>query len=205
MEAAMNKQSSALRIAVADDEPDILRFFHEFLPKLGHEVVAEAETGRQLADRCRATHPDLVITDVTMPDMDGFRAAEEINRDRLVPVILITGRHQADMLARAEASYIMAYLTKPAKPVDLEAAINLAMLRFGQFETLRLEAHSLRQALEDRKIIERAKEIVSRRLRLDEAESFRRLRKVASDTNRKLVEMARLVLEADEIYQSLER
>jgi response regulator NasT len=201
----MNELGRPLRIAVADDEADTRQFFQELLTRLGHNVVGVAETGRQLVDQTRSAHPDLVITDVRMPDMDGVRAAEEVNREGSVPVILVTGHHEDDLLARGTADYIMAYLSKPAKPVDLQAAINLAMLRFRQFEALRQESASLRQALEDRKTVERAKGAVMKRLRLDEPEAFRRLRKLASDQNRKVIEVAHAVLQADEVFQALEQ
>src|SRR5688572_33376415 len=94
-----------LRIAVADDEPDMRLFFRELLPHLGHEVVAEASNGRELVERCRDARPDLIITDVRMPDADGLQAAEEVNRVGRVPVILVTGHHDADVLARAGADY----------------------------------------------------------------------------------------------------
>jgi response regulator NasT len=201
----MNDFGRPLRIAVADDEADTRQFFRELLTRLGHEVVGVAETGRQLVEQSRSAHPDLVITDVRMPDMDGVRAAEEINRGDPVPVILITGHHEDDLLARGPGDHIMAYLSKPAKPVDLQAAINLAMLRFRQFEALRQESASLRQALEDRKTVERAKGAVMKRLRLDEPEAFRRLRKLASDQNRKVIEVAQMVLQAEEVFQALEQ
>ena len=201
----MRPPARALRIAVADDERDMRLFFQELLPPLGHEVVAVAESGRQLLERCRATHPDLVITDIKMPDMDGITAAAALNQDRQVPVILITAYHDVDLMASAEAGYIMAYLTKPVKPIDLQAAIALAVLRFEHFRQLSQEAASLRQALEDRKVIERAKGIVMKRLQVDEEEAFRRLKRLASHGNRKVVEVAQGVVEAEETFQDLDR
>ena len=195
----------SLRIVVADDEPDMRLFFRELLPHLGHEVVAEASNGRELVERCREARPDLVITDVRMPDADGLQAAEEVNRGGRVPVILVTGHHDADVLARAGADYIMAYLAKPVKPVDLQAAVRLAMLRFGHFQALAKESADLRQALEDRKLIERAKGAVTRRLGVDEEDAFRRLRKMASDRNRKLAEVAQQVMAAEEVFHLLDR
>jgi response regulator NasT len=195
----------SLRIAVADDEPDTRQFFQEVLTHLGHEVVAVVDTGRQLVERCRATRPDLVITDIRMPDMDGIEAAAAVNRERQVPVILVTAHHDGDSLARSGVGYVMGYLSKPIKPVDLQAAITLAVLRFDQFQELSREAASLRQALEDRKLIERAKGIVMKRLRVDEEDAFRRLRKLASDHNTKLVEVAHQAVSADEVFQQLER
>ncbi len=201
----MSQTGRPLRIAVADDERDMCQFFQELLPPLGHEVVAVTQTGRQLVEQCRATNPDLVITDIRMPDMDGVAAAAEVNRDRQVPVILITAYPDEDNLAVAEAGYVMAYLTKPVKPVDLQAAIRLAVQRFGHFRQVSQEAESLRQALEDRKLIERAKGSVMKRLRVDEEEAFRRLRKVASDGNRKVVVIAQEVVTAEEIFKTLDR
>jgi response regulator NasT len=198
-------QDQPLRIAVADDEPDMLLFLREILPPLGHQVVAEAATGRELVERCRGPRPDLVITDIKMPDMDGIQAAAEFNRDRRVPVILVTAHHDAEMLAWAGADYIMAYLAKPVKPVDLQAAIRLAMLRFSHFQALAREAQDLRQALEDRKLIERAKGAVTRRAGVDEEEAFRRMRKVASNHNLKLAEVAQHILEAEDVFRQLDR
>jgi response regulator NasT len=193
-----------LRIAVADDEPDMLMFFREMLPHFGHEVVAEATTGRALVERCRGVRPDLVITDVKMPDGDGLTAAAEVNREGQVPVILVTAHHDADVLAATGADYIMSYLAKPVKPVDLQAAVRLAMLRFGHFQALAKEAADLRQALEDRKLIERAKGAVMRRVGVGEEEAFRRMRKIASDTNRKLADIARQLTAAEEVFRQLD-
>ena len=190
-----------LRIAVADDERDMRQFLQELLPPLGHEVVAVAETGRQLAEQCRHLRPDLIITDIKMPDMDGIDAALEINRDRPVPVVLVSAHHDAELLVRAGADHIMAYLVKPVKPADLKTAIAMAMMRFEQFQRVRQEAADLRQALEDRKLIERAKGVLMKRARLEEAEAFRRLQKLASDRNKKLVEVAHMILTAEEAFQ----
>ena len=79
------------------------------------------------------------------------------------------------------------------------------MMRFDHFQALRKETADLRQALEDRKLIERAKGIVVRRLAVEENEAFRRLRKLASNKNLKLVEVARQILASDELFSLLER
>jgi response regulator NasT len=113
-------------------------------------------------------------------------------------VILVSAHHDPELIRRAEADHIMAYLVKPIKQGDLGPAIALAMRRFEQFEQLRQEAADLRQALEDRKLIERAKGILMRRASLDEPTAFRRLQKTASDKNLKLVDVARMIVTAEE-------
>jgi len=199
----MNTEKT-LRIAVADDEADTRLFFQELLPHLGHQVVSVAETGRQVLAQCRTTRPDLVITDIKMPDMDGLQAAAEVNREARVPVILVTAHHEGDVLARTGEDYIMGYLAKPIKPVDLQVAVRMAIIRFETMQTLVREAADLRKALEDRKLIERAKGIIMKRLGVDEEEAFRRLRKLASNQNHKLVDVAQQVAAAEEVFRQMD-
>ncbi len=196
---------SPLRVAVADDERDTREYLQEVLPRLGHQIVAVAETGQQLAERCHENPPDLIITDIKMPDMDGIEAAALVNRERQVPVILISGHDDPELVVRAGQGHIMAYLLKPVREADLRNAIYLAMLRFEQFQKLIKEAANLRQAMEDRKLIERAKGILMKRARIDEPEAFRRLQRMASDKNKKLVEVAHIILLAEEAFQPPER
>src|SRR6516165_8604518 len=197
--------NQSLRIAVADDEPDMREYFQRLLPRLGHQVVAVAKTGRELVNQCANLKPDLVITDIKMPDMDGIDAAIQIYRHRPLPVILVSAYHDPELINRAGADHILAYLVKPIKHPDLEPAIGLAMRRFEQFQALRQEAADLRQALQDRKVIERAKGVLMKRARLDDQEAFRRLQRLASDKNRKLIEIAQMILVGEEAIQPPEK
>jgi two-component system, response regulator PdtaR len=194
--------SRALRIAVADDEPGMLVYFRKILPRLGHEVVSAAKTGTELVEHCRTHHPDLVITDVNMPDLDGIDAANEIYRQEPIPVILVSAHHDSELIKRAEADHILAYLVKPIKQAHLEPAIAIAMRRFEQFEELRRQASDLRQALDDRKVIERAKGLLMKKAGYDEQEAFHRLQKLASERNLKLVQLAQMILMAEEALHS---
>jgi response regulator NasT len=187
----------SLKIAVADDEADMRDYFARILPRLGHEVVVAARNGRELVERCYGAQPDLLIVDIAMPELDGIAAAAEICRSGPLPVILVSGRHDAETLERAADPHIMAYLVKPIKQADLEPAIALAVRRFEQFRALRQETSDLRQALEERKLVERAKGILMKRAGLDEQQAFRRLQKLASDSNRRLVEIAESILTAE--------
>lgn len=133
----------SLRIVVADDEPDMREYFQKLLPRLGYRVVGVAKTGRELVELCRTALPDVVITDIKMPEMDGIDAAIQINRERPVPVILVSAYHDPELIARAEADHILGYLVKPIKPADLGPTIALAVRRFEQLQ-------ALQQALEEK-------------------------------------------------------
>ena len=190
-----------LRIAVAEDESVMQRYLQETLGVLGHQV-SMAGTGKDLIDKCKSEKPELVITDIRLPDMNGLDATSVVYQDAPVPIIVISAFHDADLVERAERDHVLAYLVKPIKQQDLEPAISIAMSRFQEFRGMREEADSLRQALEDRKIIERAKGLLMKRAGLDEPEAFRRLQKLARDKNQKLVEIAHMIVTAEEAYQA---
>jgi AmiR/NasT family two-component response regulator len=193
-------RGACTRIVLAEDEPLMRNYLVETLSALGYQVLASASTGRELVESCRTHRPDLVITDISMPDMDGLEAAEEIYGFAPVPIIIISAYHDAELLARAEKNHILAYLVKPIKQQDLEPAITIARTRFQEFQAMRQEADNLRQALEDRKSIERAKGIIMKKSHVEEAEAFRRLQKIARDKNRKLIEIAHMILSVEEIF-----
>jgi AmiR/NasT family two-component response regulator len=191
----------SIRIAVADDEPRMRDYYQNILPLLGHRVTCAAQTGRELVKCCQDLRPELVITDIKMPELDGIDAISEIGRTEPIPAIVVSAYHDLDLIERTKGEQILAYLVKPIKQADLEVAIGLAMQRFEEFQTLRKEAGELRQALFDRKVIERAKGILMKRAGLDEEGAFRRLQKLARDHNQRLVDASHIILKAEEAFQ----
>ncbi len=190
----------ALRIAIAEDEPEVLDDLREMLVDIGHEVVAAVESGRALVEACARTSPDLVNTDIRLPDLDGLQAVEEIRNSRPTPVIIVSAYHDREFIDRALREHVLAYLVKPIGEQTLKASIELAMRRFREFEVLRRQAETLQQALEERKLVERAKGILMKRSNLSEQEAFRRLQLLSSRKNRKMVEIARTLVEAEEAF-----
>jgi response regulator NasT len=193
--------SHALRISVADDEQDMRDFFERMLPLLGHQVVSVAETGRELVEHCRELKPDLIITDIKMPDMDGIEAANIIGQEIPTPVILVSAYHDPEYIERAEADHILAYLVKPIGKADLQPAISLATRRFNELQSLRKESSDLRQALADRKVIEQAKGILMKVAGADEKEAFRRLQELAAERNQKLIEAAQNIVAMEKAFR----
>jgi two-component system, response regulator PdtaR len=190
--------SRVLRIVLGEDEAESRQDLRGVLSRLGHQVLVAGD-GRQLAELARVGQPDLIIT-----EKDGSEAAAAVSREREVPVIVVTGCHQPEVLARAVAGNVMAYLVKPVKLAGLEAAIGVALARYEEHRRDRAEVAALRQALEDRKVIERAKGSVMRRLGLDEQEAFRRLQQLSGNGHGRLVEVARAVVAAEEVFRRLD-
>ena len=181
------------------------QFYQAALSRLGHQVCV-ADSGRRLVEQCRVLQPDLLITGVALPELDGIAAAEAVCREKPLPIILLPTDHDAEAVRGALVNpYVLACLFQPIREADLGSAVVLAMSRFEQFEALCKEVTDLRQALEDRKLIERAKGMVMRYGGLDEEEAYRRLRKTASDQNRKLAEVAQSILTAGEVFRQFEQ
>ena len=193
------------RIAIADDERDTREFLAEVLARNGHQVVGSCSTGEELLQTIRERNPDLVITDIRMPHTDGIEVSVIANRERPLPFLLISAYHDRETLKRrANAPHVVGYLVKPISEAEVKTAIAMAMNRFEQFQTLLKDAADLRQALEDRKLIEKSKGIVMKRLRIEEDEAYRKLRKLASQQNVKLAEICRRIIDAETVYHSLE-
>lgn len=131
--------NTSLRIAVADDEPEMRRFLYRVLTHEGHVVVIVAENGQQLIDACYDNPPDLVITDVEMPEMDGVKAIHEICTTNAVPAIIVSNDSSLELLRRAGKEPVFAFLVKPIKMDDLRPAIWLTMQRFHEMSNLRLQ------------------------------------------------------------------
>jgi response regulator NasT len=140
--------NTSLRIAVADHEPEMRRFLYRVLTYEGHEVVVVAETGRQLIHECMREHPDLVITDYTMPDIDGIEAIHAITNAEIVPAILVSGRSSREILARAARELVFAFLVKPIKMDDLQPAISMTMQRFSEVRALLRRRNDISSATE---------------------------------------------------------
>jgi AmiR/NasT family two-component response regulator len=195
------KMAAPLRVVVAEYHTEMREYLRRMVTQLGHEVVASAAGGKDLVERCRNLRPDLVITAIEMPDLDGLEAVAAICRAEPVPVIVISAEHHSEVIERAAARHVLAYLLKPIESGCMAAAIAIVLRRFEEFQALRREATDLRQALDDRKHIEKAKGLLMKKAQVPEDEAFRRLQKMARDHNKKLGEMARLFLRASKALE----
>jgi response regulator NasT len=195
-------RATPLRIVAVDRDPGMCRFYQEALAALGHQVCVTG-SGRQAVELCRLGQPDLVLTEITLADLGGLAVAGEVCRHQSVPFIVVSDRSDPDLLRCDPDGLVFAYLVKPITPEDLGPAIAVAMRCFRRLQSLQKEANRLRQAVADRKLIERAKGLVMRYFGLSEEEALRRLHKHASDHNRKLVEVSQKVVEAGEVFHQL--
>jgi len=114
-----------IRIAVAEDDPDVRKTFVRLLELLGHKVVCSACNGEELIEQCAKLEVDIAFVDLDMPVVDGLAAAE-IMAERGVPVILVSGHPDARQVV-VENEPVVARIAKPASVDDLQCAIKKAL------------------------------------------------------------------------------
>ncbi|WP_106818507.1 ANTAR domain-containing response regulator [Janibacter massiliensis] len=186
--------SRARRIVLADDEALIRLDLAEMLEDAGYEIVGQAPDGQQAVELVRSLTPDLAVLDVKMPVMDGLSAAEEIGRERICPVVMLTAFSQKELVERARDAGVMAYVVKPFTAGDIAPAIDIALSRWSEISALEAEVADLGERLETRKAVDRAKGILMRRLDLSEPDAFRWIQKTAMDRRLGMREVADAVV-----------
>ena len=171
----------ARRVVVAEDESLIRMDIVEILRDAGFDVVGEAGDGEAAVALATELKPDLVIMDVKMPKLDGISAAEQLNKNHIAPVVLLTAFSQKELVERASEAGALAYVVKPFTPNDLLPAIEIALSRYTQILTLESEVADLAERFETRKLVDRAKGLLNDKMGLTEPEAFRWIQKASMD------------------------
>lgn len=187
------------RLVIADDEALIRMDLRQILTGLGYLVIGEAADGQTAVHLARETRPDVVIMDIKMPHLDGLAAARQLTAEGIAPVILLTAYSQRDLVAQAVEAGVINYLVKPFRDADLPPAIEVALATFAAFTALHAVNTDLKDNMEGRKVIERAKGVLMDRQGLQEAEAFRRMQKLAMDSRKSMKDVASAVLLAHQI------
>jgi AmiR/NasT family two-component response regulator len=189
------------RVIIADDESIIRMDLREMLTNLGYLVVGEAGDGRSGVSLARELRPDVAIFDIKMPGMDGIEAARILTEEKIAPVVLLTAYSQRDLVERAKEAGVVGYITKPMRESDLTPAIEVAMARFSEFRALEEEIGDLKQTLETRKFVDRAKGILMDTQGLTEAEAFRKIQKMSMNKRKPMKDVAEAIILAHQTRQ----
>lgn len=181
---------------VADDEPLIRHQVAEILADYGFSEIIEAANGSEAITLTETCKPLLIIMDVSMPVLDGITAAEKISKIHEVPIVMLTGTGDAETVERARMAGIMNYIMKPVHVEQMHAAITLAIHQFAEVSSLREQVDQLRDSLETRKLVDRAKALLVRN-GLSEPEAYRKMQKLAMDKRKSMKEVAEAILLMD--------
>ncbi len=189
------------RVIIADDESLIRMDLREMLTNLGYLVVGEAGDGRSTVHLARELRPDIVIMDIKMPDMDGIEAAQILTSERIAPILLLSAYSQQELVQRARQAGVAGYMVKPFRESDLTPAIEVALARFSEFRAMEREVDNLQEALETRKLVERAKGILMDTQGLSETEAFRKIQKMSMNNRKSMRAVADAIILAHQVSE----
>ena len=189
------------RVVIADDESLIRMDLREMLTNLGYLVVGDVGDGRSAVSLARELRPDIVIMDIKMPDMDGIEAAQLLTEEKIAPVLLLSAYSQQELVQRANKAGVVGYLVKPYQESDLTPAIEVALARFSEFRLLERELGDLNDALETRKLVDRAKGILMDSQGLNETEAFRKIQKMSMNNRKPMKAVADAIILAHQVSE----
>ncbi len=184
-------------IYIGQSELEIVKILEATVVELGHKVVGTGSTRAELIAFCTLTPPDLIISGAEYPDGNGIEGLIELAELNPLPAIIVAKRDNLANVERAMDDHVMAYLVDPVSPGDLKPTIHIVMRRFQQFQDLRKENADLREALETRKKLERAKGILMAKHKMSEEDAYLKLRDLATSRRIKLGEVAEVIIAAE--------
>jgi len=187
------------RILVCEDEGLTALRLAASLKNLGYEVVGEARDGEEAVSRAADLKPDAILMDIRMPRLDGIEATRRIMAARPTAIVMITAFSEKELVEQALAAGASGYLVKPVSDDQIEPALRVALSRFAELRDLRGEVTELKDALEARKVVERAKGILMRRFELPEDQAYQRLQKMSRDRRQSLKETAEQLIAAADL------
>ena len=183
------------KVLVAEDETLIRLDIVETLTEAGYEVVAEAADGESAYQSALEHQPDLCVMDVKMPKMDGISAAEKIMKEVSCAVVMLTAFSQKELVERARDAGAMAYVVKPFTPAELLPALEIALSRHAEIQSLENEVADLQDRFETRKVVDRAKGLLMENMEMSEPEAFRWIQTTSMNRRLTMREVAEAVIE----------
>jgi response regulator NasT len=190
---------SHLRIVLVEDDATVRLFLRQTLEGLGHQVVGEADNGADMVQLMLSRDADVVVFDIHLPQQDGLTALRQIYQERVVAAVAITADRDQDLVGRALDEHVLAYLVKPVEAYQLGPALQVAWARFQELRDLTTANATLRQTLQNRKVIERAKGILMKVNQWSEAEAFRRLQRAAMNRRLSMTDLAQAIVAGKQV------
>jgi AmiR/NasT family two-component response regulator len=187
------------RVLICEDEGLTALRLKKALTSLGYEVAGEAKNGEEAVALAAQLKPDAILMDIRMPKLDGIAATEQIMSARPTAIVMITAYSERELVDAAVRAGASGYLVKPVSDEQIEPALAVALNRFAELRDLNGELSDLKEALEARKVVERAKGILMRRLQMPEDEAYQRLQKLSRDRRQTLKQTAEQVLAAADL------
>ena len=189
------------KVLVIDDHEPSRKHLVKILTEGRYEVAGEGASGKLAMAMAKNAAPDVILMAVGLSDIDGIEAARDMMRSQPLPVVLITSHYDPATIERAKQAGVMGYLVKPLRGEELSPTIELAITRFQDFLSLREENSTLKENLESRKLIERAKGLLMEQRKLTEEQAYTLMKKTSMNLRKPMADVAQAIILAGGIFK----
>jgi two-component system, response regulator PdtaR len=189
------------RVLVIDDDEPSRRHLVRTLAGRKYEIAGEGASGKLALTMARIAAPDVILMAVGLPDIDGIEAAHHMMRAQPLPIVLITSHYDSATIERAKQAGVMGYLVKPLRAEELSPTIELAITRFQDFVSLREENSTLKENLESRKLVERAKGLLMEQRKLTEEQAYTLIKKTSMNIRTPMADVAQAIITAGGFFK----
>lgn len=188
-----------MKVIIVEDEPITRMDIRGILENAGIEVLDEGKDGFDAINLCQKHHPDMVIMDINMPNLDGISAAKIIRKNKLSKgVLLLTAYSDDANVEKARKAGVFGYLVKPIDEKNLVSMLKIAYGKAIESEDLEEKLGIMTKRLEDRKIIEKAKGYIMESLNISEDNAYKKLRALSMEKGCSLRTISEILLLKDE-------
>ncbi len=193
---------TALSIMIFDENRIRASIIEEGLREAGHDQVVVLHDIVGLARQIELTSPDVIVIDIETPNRDMLEHLFQLTRSVRKPIAMFVDRSDTSSIEAAVEAGVSAYVVDGLKKERVKPILDMAVSRFKAFSRLQQELADARSALEERKIIERAKGILMKSRKLSEDEAYALLRQTAMNEKKKLADIAQSIVMAAAILGS---
>ncbi|MFL6549758.1 MAG: ANTAR domain-containing response regulator [Povalibacter sp.] len=186
----------SIHILIVDQNVTRASILEDGLREAGYTKVTVARDMQNLMRRIVDLDPDVIFIDLENPNRDVLEQMFQVSRSVSRPIAMFVDRSDTEMIAAAVDAGVGAYVVDGLKKERVKAVLDMAVSRFNAFSKLREELDRAKSALDERKIIERAKGILMKERRMSEEAAYALLRKAAMNENRRISEVAQSVVTA---------
>jgi response regulator NasT len=184
---------------IVEDDTLVGMGLRRYLEELDFNVVGQAANSEQAIQLMREKGPQLVLMDIRLDDTDGIELAAQMLTECRCAIVIVSAYSDAELIARAVAAGVFGYLIKPVSKDALAAQVRVALQRWQEQEQLIKDKQELTQTLETRKLVDRAKGILMKRLNLDEPAAHRWLQVESQKRRISMANIAAKLIESEKL------
>lgn len=191
-----------LRVLLIDDNLERAKAVRAGLEADGCQVVALLPDATDLVARVRAAAAEVIVCDMDDPSRDAIESMRALQRDEPRPVVMFVDQSDPEHIGAAVEAGVVAYVIEGLSPRRVRPVVDVAVARFRAHQQLRSELAEAREALEERKVVERAKGLLMRARGMTEEAAYRMLRSMAMEQGKRLADIAAGVIAVASLLES---